>query len=71
VDRKGAMTPLAQYGDPVTTASYVLCIYDGSANPQPVSSRAAPVGASATGSRAGSRSRRASSTATSSSRPTA
>jgi hypothetical protein len=33
-----------QFGDPVTTASYALCIYDASANPQPLLIRAAPVG---------------------------
>lgn len=38
----GQATTIAEYGNPVTTASYVICIYDSSINPQPLLSRAAP-----------------------------
>jgi cysteine-rich repeat protein len=38
---KGAATTLAELGDPSTTTSYVLCVYD---NSQLVMSRAAPAG---------------------------
>ena len=41
---KGDATLLPEYGDPTTTATYVLCIYDGSGNPQPLLAAAAPAG---------------------------
>jgi hypothetical protein len=37
-------TMLAEYGDPTTTATYVICVYDGSGNPQPLLSSAAAGG---------------------------
>ena len=40
----GDATLLAEYGDPTTTATYVLCVYDASANPQPLLQLAAPAG---------------------------
>jgi hypothetical protein len=45
----GQATTIVEYGNPVTTASYVICIYDSSANPQPLSSRAAPFGGTCSG----------------------
>ncbi len=41
---KGDATLLADFGDPTTNASYLLCIYDGSAEPQPLLASAAPAG---------------------------
>ena len=41
---KGEATTLAEFGNPVSTASYVICVYDGSGNPQPLLSQAAPAG---------------------------
>ncbi len=41
---KGQATTLAQFGNPVATASYVICIYDSSINPQPLLSKSAPAG---------------------------
>lgn len=41
---KGLTTPVADFGDPTTSASYAVCVYDGSANPQPILDRAAPAG---------------------------
>src|SRR4029079_17585345 len=40
----GDATLLTEYGDPTTTATYVLCVYDASANPQPLLQLAAPAG---------------------------
>lgn len=45
----GQATTIVEYGNPVTTASYVICIYDSSANPQPLVSRAAPLGGTCAG----------------------
>ncbi len=42
---KKGNTVAADFGDPRTTADYVICIYDSSGNPQPLISRAAPSGA--------------------------
>ena len=39
---KGDATTFADFGDPTTTTSFVICIYDSSANPQPLSVNAAP-----------------------------
>ena len=39
---KGEATPRADFGDPLTTAGYVLCVYDASAAPQPLLALAAP-----------------------------
>lgn len=41
---KGDATTLAEFGDPLTSASYVLCVYDASADPQPLLAAAAPAG---------------------------
>ncbi len=41
---KGDATTLADFGNPLTTASYLLCVYDGSGNPQPLTTAAAPAG---------------------------
>ena len=41
---RGQATARADFGDPTTAASYVLCVYDGSGGAQPRSSRAAPAG---------------------------
>jgi cysteine-rich repeat protein len=41
---KGDATPLGDYGNPVASTSYVLCLYDASANPQPLLGAAAPAG---------------------------
>ena len=41
---KGETTPVADFGDPTTSASYAVCVYDGSGNPQPILDRAAPAG---------------------------
>ena len=38
----GDATTLAEYGSPTTTTGYVVCIYDSSANPQPLYTAAAP-----------------------------
>lgn len=40
----GDATMLAEYGDPTTTATYVVCVYDSSANPQPLLQASAPAG---------------------------
>jgi cysteine-rich repeat protein len=39
---KGDATLFAEYGDPTTSTTYVICVYDGSANPQPLLAAAAP-----------------------------
>ena len=39
---KGDATAVADFGNPTTTTSFAICIYDGSANPQPVAQHAAP-----------------------------
>lgn len=39
---QGARTDVAEFGDPMTTTGYALCIYDGSARPQPVVGDAVP-----------------------------
>jgi cysteine-rich repeat protein len=41
---KGEPTALADFGDPTASASYALCVYDGSGNSQPILDRAAPAG---------------------------
>ena len=41
---QGDATTLAEFGDPLTTATYLVCIYDGSGNPQPLLAAAAPAG---------------------------
>ena len=41
---RGAATALEDFGDPVGTTHYALCVYDGSAEPQPRISLAAPAG---------------------------
>lgn len=47
---KGAATTRADLGDPTTTASYVLCVYDASGAPQPRAALAAPGGGQCAGS---------------------
>src|SRR5262249_50877028 len=42
--RRGQMTLLSDFGDPTTTADFVLCIYDSSGGPQPIVDLAAPSG---------------------------
>ena len=42
--KTGDATTIVEYGNPVTTASYVVCVYDSSANPQPLLADAAPAG---------------------------
>jgi cysteine-rich repeat protein len=39
---KGDATTFVEYGSPTTSTSYVLCVYDSSANPQPLLASAAP-----------------------------
>ncbi len=39
---KGDATPLFEYGSPATSTTYIVCIYDGSGNPQPLLAAAAP-----------------------------
>jgi len=41
---KGQATDLNEFGDPPTTTSYLLCVYDGSGASQPLLSFAAPRG---------------------------
>jgi cysteine-rich repeat protein len=41
---KGETTLVAEYGDPLTTATYVICVYDSSADPQPLLAASAPAG---------------------------
>lgn len=41
---RGAATTVADFGDPLTSASYLLCVYDDSAEPQPRIALAAPAG---------------------------
>ena len=41
---RGAATEMADFGDPTANAAYVLCVYDGSANPQPLVAALAPAG---------------------------
>src|SRR4029077_13101348 len=41
---KGAATTLADFGDPLTSTDYTLCIYDSSARPQPILFARAPAG---------------------------
>ena len=38
----GDATTFAEYGDPTTSTTYVICIYDGSGNPQPLLAASAP-----------------------------
>ena len=40
----GQATDLSEFGDPRTTATYLLCVYDSSAAPQPLITFAAPGG---------------------------
>ncbi len=40
---KGAATTGTEFGDPTSTAAYVLCVYDASGDPQPRAALAAPV----------------------------
>jgi cysteine-rich repeat protein len=42
---RGEATTLAEFGNPTSTASYVVCLYDSSGNPQPLLNLAAPAGA--------------------------
>jgi cysteine-rich repeat protein len=39
---RGQATTLAEFGNPVTTTTYLVCIYDGSGNAQPLLAAAAP-----------------------------
>jgi hypothetical protein len=39
--RQGSQTTLGDFGDPLATTAYVLCLYDGSARAQPVVADAA------------------------------
>ncbi|MCC6848321.1 MAG: beta-propeller fold lactonase family protein [Deltaproteobacteria bacterium] len=41
---RGEMTTFGEFGDPVSVSNYVICLYDGSGNPQPLMVRAAPAG---------------------------
>jgi hypothetical protein len=41
---KGSATALADFGTPLTTTGYTLCVYDSSANPQPLLLSMAPPG---------------------------
>ena len=41
---KGDATLLAEFGDPLATASYLLCVWDASGNSQPLVTAAAPAG---------------------------
>jgi len=41
---KGAATTLADFGDPLTATDYTLCVWDGSAAPQPILLAHAPAG---------------------------
>ncbi|MCC6847906.1 MAG: DNRLRE domain-containing protein [Deltaproteobacteria bacterium] len=41
---KGAATTLADFGDPVASTDYTLCVYDSSARPQPILLAHAPAG---------------------------
>jgi hypothetical protein len=41
---KGAATTLADFGDPLTSTDYTLCVYDQSAAPQPILLAHAPAG---------------------------
>jgi len=43
---QGAATTFSEFGDPTAGASYALCVYDGSASPQPLINAAAPAGQS-------------------------
>jgi cysteine-rich repeat protein len=45
----GEATPVADYGDPTATASYLLCLYDMSGGSQPLLTFAAPSGGSCLG----------------------
>jgi cysteine-rich repeat protein len=45
----GPATDTADFGDPLTTASYMLCVYDESLEPQPHLGLAAPAGGSCLG----------------------
>ncbi|MGH7894482.1 MAG: beta-propeller fold lactonase family protein [Candidatus Binatia bacterium] len=45
----GQLTNLVDYGTPTASATYVLCVYDSSGNPQPLMSRAAPAGGTCAG----------------------
>src|SRR5262249_59289175 len=40
----GQATDLDEFGHPLTTATYLLCVYDSSATPQPLMTIAAPSG---------------------------
>lgn len=40
----GAATTLAEYGNPTSTASYALCVYDSASNGPPLLTNAAPAG---------------------------
>lgn len=40
----GAATTLAEYGNPTSTASYALCVYDSASNGPPLLTSAAPAG---------------------------
>jgi len=46
---KGQATTIGEFGDPLTTASYAICIYDSSSMPQPVVSLVAPRGGACAG----------------------
>ena len=46
---RGEATPSAAYGDPLTTTSYTLCVYDLSGAPQPLMRTSAPAGGTCPG----------------------
>jgi cysteine-rich repeat protein len=46
---KGAATDVPDFGDPLTAASYLLCLYDSSGGTQPLRAFAAPAGGSCLG----------------------
>jgi hypothetical protein len=46
---KGAATALGDFGDPLNTTGYTLCVYDASVNPQPLILAMAPPGGTCAG----------------------
>jgi hypothetical protein len=46
---KGAATLAAEFGDPLTTSGYTLCVYDASASTQPLILAMAPAGGTCAG----------------------